>query len=153
MFRKAMILFLAGAVLAWMPVSTAGAEDLPGEGKHKPDLWAAGQGFLHLESKGHALLNNDGTGVILIQNAAQTKIKIKGKGKVIPLPKENAVMIIGLKGSLHLTGLKMNLLVISEGMTLETNGKGAVWLKGKGLFKIKGKLPKKWPGKIHKFLF
>lgn len=151
MYRKIMILVLASAIFAWAPATTALAAT---NSAAKPDLHAKGHGYFHLKSKGKAVIKNDGVGAILIRNVKTTDIKMKGKAKITPLPKHNAILFEKLKGALYLKGKEINATIKSPKQIINAYGKGMFLVKGKGLFKIKGKPVMKWPTKkVKKFTF
>jgi hypothetical protein len=70
-----------------------------------------------------------------------------------PFFKEDALLIVGLKGKVHLIGNKLVMLFKDGPVALHAKGKGNVWLKGKGLFKIDQNQAHKWPLKIKKFTY
>ena len=153
MSRKPFMLLLAAIALTFGFTAVLEGADPTGAG-NTPDVWAGGAGKLNLESKGHAVLAAKGDSVILICNVDKTKIKIDGKGKVIPLPKDNALLILNLKGEVKLKGLHIKVSYQGPAVVLKAEGKGALWLKGSGLLKLEGKPPVAWPPmKFKKFTF
>lgn len=146
MIRRFFVYFLIGTLVLWTPVAMAEQTECA----PKPNAWAAGQGRLHLEGKGKATLGSTGDGVIYIANMAATKIKVVGKGKVIPMPKENALLVINLKGHVDIAGGKLKVTSFGP-VKIKAYGHGGLWLEGKGLFRIKGKPKHKWPESIKKF--
>ena len=151
MARRFFVCFLIGAVIAWAPVSSVLAEDQII--KPKVTAWASGKGFVHLEGKGEALLLSAGDGAILVRNVHVTKIEIKGAGKLIPLPKEKALLIVDLKGLVRVAGKVLSITSHGGPVELKTHGHGALWLKGKGLFKIGEHPVHEWPDEVKTFKY
>lgn len=151
MFRKTIVFMLIAAMTAWMPPALLADG---GEAIIKGKFTAEGEGFLHLEGQGSAVLEGHGKEVILIHNVSKTKVLIQGKGQVIPLPGEDAILVIGFKGVVDLKGKHLSLTSHGGPVELEAKGHGTVWLRGKGVFKIGGKPPHKWPKKkVMKFKY
>jgi hypothetical protein len=119
----------------------------------KGELWAAGKGFVHLVGKGVLTLESYGDGLLVIHNVSKTKIKIIGKGKVMHVPKKDALVIVDLKGKVELTGSKLAMTFKGGKVALHASGKGNLWLTGEGVFKIGHYPPFKWPPKIKKFTY
>ena len=148
MVRRLFVYFLIGTLVLWAPAAIAEQTECA----PKPDAWAAGEGFLHLEGQGKATLGSLGDNVIYIANVAAAKIKVVGKGKVIPLPKENALLVLNLKGHVDMAGPKLKVSSFGP-VKLKTLGHGVLCLEGKGLFRIKDKPKHKWPVELKKFKY
>jgi len=152
MFKKAVVFLLISLLAGWAPASIAAAsEDI--QTVHDGGLWATGKGFVRLKGKGNVELKSVGEGILRIENVSATKIKIVGQGKITPLPNKDAILISGLKGRVELKGKKMEFTFNECDVTILAKGDGAVWLKGKGLFKIGHKPKHKWPDKVKKFTY
>ncbi|MHC4942956.1 MAG: hypothetical protein ACYTG7_08030 [Planctomycetota bacterium] len=143
MIRRISIFLFLFAFCAWLGASNS----LAGNGADHPHgkFWAEGAGYVLLKGKGEVILDGFGLEMVLIRNVSKTKTKIKGQAVVIPIPDEDALLVVGLKGRIVLKGKKI--LFNSQGgkVSLKAAGKGVVWLKGKGVFKKHGKPPHKWP--------
>ena len=136
MFKKYAVLIFLGAALSIAPISKAFADSAGAPGKEK--VWAAGEFEVH------------GDGKLLIRNVSKTKIMIKGKGKIIYLPKEDALLFVHFKGNVKLFGKAFDATFKGGPVVFHALGKGTFWLKGKGLFKIHDKPVQKWPLKMIK---
>lgn len=152
MFRKFTVFLLVALLTTWTP---AGLLAEGGEAPLKGKFFAAGEGFLHLEGGGSVVLESHlDKAVILIHNISKTKVEVVGKGKIIPLPKENALLLLGFKGKVDLKGKALSFTSIGGPVKVDAKGKGVVWLRGEGLFKIGNNQPHKWPkAKIKKFKY
>ena len=103
-----------------------------------------------IKGKGFAEFAVHGDGKLLIRNVSKTKIMIKGKGKIIYLPKEDALLFVHFKGKVKLFGKAFDATFKGGPVVFHALGKGTIWLKGKGLFKIHDKPVQKWPLKMIK---
>ncbi len=154
MSKKLVLSFLAAGLFCLAPVASAQGNGPGSAPVKKPDIWADGAGFVHIECIGHLELGGCGKGVLLIANADKTKIKLQGKGMVFHLPSANMMVILGLKGKVELTGKKVKFTFVGGAVKLGVHGKGVAWLQGKGILKIAGHPAEKWPlKKVKKYKF
>lgn len=154
MYKHVFVCLIVLLWISWLPLSAAQADGqtvlLQGKGK----IWAQGAGLLDLKAKGMAELDGHGLEMLLIHNVSKTKIKIQGTCKIIPLPGEDALLVLKLKGNVVLKGDKIKFQSLGGKVTLKAAGHGVVWLKGLGFFKIGNNPEHKWPlQKVHKFLY
>lgn len=140
------ITFLAGILLSG---SAMGLDQAEAQGHGA--FHATGGGFGKIHGKGVVTLKGDGVESVLIRNVSKTQISIMGKGVVLPLPGEDSILILGLKGKVQLKGKNVVMLFAGGPLVVKGAGHGKIWLKGKGKLKIKDKPLKDWPPKLHKF--
>ncbi|MFH2000256.1 MAG: hypothetical protein ABIK28_11285 [Planctomycetota bacterium] len=157
MTRKEIVCIMGIALLAGLLISgpftmmghaqTQGQTGLLGQGA----FHAAGTGYGMVEGKGIVTLKGQAVEFAYIRNVSKTQVKIEGQCTIVPLPGEDSILVLGLKGQVHLKGKQVAMSFSGGPMIVNGAGSGKLWLKGQGELKIKDRPPLGWPPKLHQF--
>jgi len=130
-----MVMVLATSVVAW-------ADTVEGEGT----IVAHGVGIAMVRGDGRIDIRGHGVGVVWIAGAE--RLDVSGEGYRHDL--ERGVLLVGWKGEIHAAGEKMTVRMVGGLIDFKATGRGFVFLKGEGWYRI-GDQEGRWPPRGQRF--
>lgn len=129
---KVLTIFSLILLLSLTLVGAASADVLRGKGW----VHAQGSGVANLRFSGHVKIEGHGTGVVYIYGAES--IEAEGQGTRTDLH-GGGVIFRGHEGTIKVIGRHMTVRMIGKKIEFTAQGKGTVYLRGRGIYETHGR--------------